>query len=47
MQPLAILVTISIFAGGTLLGGLDPLGGLALAFVIGLLTNDLVGRYAH
>ncbi len=44
MDALPSLVTLGIFFGGTYLGDLDPLGSLAIAFVAGLLTNDLLNR---
>ncbi len=45
MAPFPSFVTIGVFLGGTYLGGLDPLGSLALAFVAGLLTNDVLRRF--
>lgn len=44
MEPFASFIAVGVFLGGTFLGDLDPLGSLALAFVAGLLTNDLLGR---
>ncbi len=45
MAPFPSLIAVATFLGGTYLGGLDPLGSLAVAFVAGLLTNDLLRRF--